>query len=104
MSQPRFSAQRDANEAGIIAALQKAGAGVKKLNDPKASGTPDLLVGFRGVNFLLEVKGSKGNFSQEQRWFRDWWPGRKPVVVRTPREALVAIGAVSAIVGKDCRG
>ncbi len=57
-------------------------------------GRPDLLVGFRGETYLLEVKSPKGRLEDSQvTWHADW-RGRPVAVVRTPTEALRAIGAL----------
>ena len=104
MSLHRRDAKRDANEAAIVEALRAAGATVERLSGPDL---PDLLVGWQGANVLLEVKdpaqakkayrGKPGAGRQEmsdgQVAWRDAWRGRPPVIVRTPAEALVAIGA-----------
>jgi hypothetical protein len=93
----RFDMRRDANEREIVAALIAVGAAVEKLNFPC-----DYLVGFRGQNFLIEIKvdgrrGSKdGGLTAKQRKFRDHWRGRGQfAVVYCAHEALVAIGAIS---------
>ena len=49
----RYAARRDANEGEIVRALEKVGASVLRLHDI------DLLVGFRGRNYLLEVKDGR---------------------------------------------
>lgn len=55
----RRAARIDANQQEIVKALQQLGASVAPLSTV-GSGMPDLLVGYRGKNFLLEVKdGSK---------------------------------------------
>lgn len=54
----RRASRRDANEAAIVEALRKVGAFVHYLD---GRDTPDLLVGFRGVWRVLEVK--RGNKS-----------------------------------------
>lgn len=41
---PNFARMRDKNEAGIVKALEAAGASVTKLN---GTGVPDLLVGYQ---------------------------------------------------------
>ncbi len=107
MSQPKFTAQRDANEHGIVMALLAVGATVVPINSPGYAGVPDLLVGYRGRdgvhrNFLLEVKTEKGRLNTAQIEFHKWWCGRV-YVVRTIHDALVAIGAVMPIAGMDCR-
>jgi len=99
VSNIRRAPQRDTNEPEIVAALVKAGASVTRIN---GTGVPDLLVGFRGQTFLLEVKMPAGDRSGKKRgaaqlnaeqlaWWETWL-GRAPVVVRSPAEALAAIG------------
>ena len=95
MSLNRFAKQRDANEAEITDALRSVGANVYQLDRPV-----DLLVGFRGKNYLLEVKlplGPEGGKShskpnQSQVNFLRTWRGQR-AVVRSPTEAIEAIGA-----------
>lgn len=79
--------QLDANHRDIRAGLEAVGATVD------AKGPLDLLVGFRGANYLLEVKTAKGKLRASQERFLDRWKGQA-VVVRTMDEALKAIGAI----------
>lgn len=82
----------DANHVEIRDGLIAAGATVH----PK--GPLDYVVGFRGANYLIEVKTEKGKLRPSQeRFFRDW-RGQK-ALVRTLVEALRVIGAVSAFGG-----
>lgn len=94
--------RRDANEPAIVAALEAAGAYVQRLDE--GGGVPDLLVGFRGRTFLVEVKNPDakggGKYNTGGRWLTkdqaDWladWRGEPPAQVTTPAEALAAIGA-----------
>lgn len=105
----RRAANRDASEAAIVAALRGVGASVTLLSQ---DGVPDLLVGWRGETFLLEVKTAsstgrtvrktsggerpdeRGLTRAQQVWWAAW-TGRPPVIVRTPAEALAAIGAAA---------
>lgn len=95
MSLNRFAKQRDSNEPAIVAALRSVGATVYLLDRPV-----DLLVGYRGRTRLLEVKlplGAEGGSSHSrpnnsQRDFIKSWRGGVSVV-RSPLEALEAIGA-----------
>jgi hypothetical protein len=102
--------RRDANEPAIVEALQAAGAVVERLGYPK--GVPDLLVGYQGRTFLLEVKnpdrkrkggGTSGAKPGERRtpgrgvltkdqvtWFGSW-KGAPVVEVINADEALAAI-------------
>lgn len=104
----RYTVRRDRNEPEVIAALLAVGAAVQQLD---GDGIPDLLVGFRGRLTLLEVKclaherpsvhRGKGNTLEGElasltpaqvQWWANW-KGPAPVIVRSPEEALAAIGA-----------
>ena len=84
------NAKTDHNQNEIVQALRQIGATVVLLHKV-GSGVPDLLVGFRGVTYLLEVKQLKGkpNLLQE-RWYREW-NGRAPVIVKTIDDAINAV-------------
>lgn len=98
--------RRDANEDGIVVALRDVGASVCRLYD---TGAPDLLVGYHGDTYLLEVKapmGPRGGLSKHREcdggigdmtraqvaWWKDW-TGTAPMIVRSAEDALRAIGA-----------
>ena len=103
--QPRYAAKRDAVEPEITEALDAIGASYRKLSDPKKPGLPDLLVGYRGVDFQFEVKSEGGRLSDDQRDYQDTWRGRRPEVVRCQRDVLEALGAILPPPrGMDCRG
>ena len=87
----------DGPTKAIVAALKEVGASVEYIRSRAGrgkSGLPDLLVGFLGRNFLLEVKAEKGDLSPEQILFHEKWRGMKVSVVRNELEALIAIGLV----------
>lgn len=87
MSSARRRATRvDGNQAEIVKALRDAGCDVYTLGRPV-----DLLVGHRGQNFLLEVKGPKGKLQIAQKVFVRSWRGQVSVV-RTAEDALWAVG------------
>jgi hypothetical protein len=92
MSIHRAAAKRDKNEPEIIAALLAVGASVSQLS---GKGLPDLLVGFQGTNYLLEVKNKEagGKLKPDQVAFIEGWQGRPVVVVWSVADALKAIGA-----------
>ena len=85
--------KRDANEREIVDALVKAGATVARLDQPV-----DLLVGFRGQTFLLEVKNPNGKnrLQKSQVEFLDTWNGAPVAIVHDTGEALTAIGLVNS--------
>ncbi len=88
MSINRRAAKRDANEPEIIKALRAAGATVEQLSE---KGVPDLLVGFMGSTYLMEVKTPKGKLTPDQTTWIDLWQGQVHIV-RTVEEALRIIG------------
>lgn len=103
------AAKRDESEPEIVRALEAVGAIVQRLS---TEGVPDLLVGWQGRMWLLEVKmpltargayqpgrslkhkGGRGDMTAAQAAWWDAWKGPSPAIVRTPAEALAAIGAV----------
>jgi Holliday junction resolvase len=54
----RLRAKVDRNHSEIVEALRKAGASVQSLAQ-LGKGVPDLLVGWKGRNFVFEVKDPK---------------------------------------------
>lgn len=91
MSLYRRAAKRDTSEALIVEALTAAGARVWRLSQPF-----DLLCGVGGRFVVLEVKSGKGKLRPQQAAdMAECHYRNLPVyVVRTPEEALQAIGAV----------
>ncbi len=73
----RRAARIDDNQPDIVKDLRKIGASVQSLA-MVGQGVPDLLVGFRGENFLFEIKDgdkppSKRNLtSDEETWHMRW--------------------------------
>jgi len=81
----------DGNQSEIVEALRAVGASVFLLH-AVGCGCPDLLVGFRGVNYLLEIKcGRHAKLTPAERRFFDVWSGYAEVV-RTVDEAYAVIG------------
>jgi hypothetical protein len=90
----RRAARTDGNQSWIVEGLRRAGATVQPLHAVGA-GCPDLLVGFRGRNWLLEVKDpSKPKSDQvltpDQVTWHGGWRGRA-VVVKSLEDALKEI-------------
>lgn len=52
---PRRAARVDENQPDIVKGLRARGASVQSLA-AQGGGVPDLLVGFRGHNYLIEIK------------------------------------------------
>lgn len=88
----RRNARADPNQPEIVQALRDVGASVIHLH-MVGRGCPDILVGFRGHNTLMEIKTEKGKLNKKQEEFFVAWFG-KCHVVRTIDEALEVIGAI----------
>ena len=87
----KYGAKRDLNEAQIVRALRDIGATVHHISAP---GLPDLMVGFRGNTYLMEVKGRKSKLTKPEQVFFDEWRGHA-VIVRSVEDALSELGVVT---------
>ena len=90
------AAKADANQSEIVKALRQMGCTVQHLHMVGA-GCPDIMVGWRGETFLLEIKdGNKPPSARKktdaQVIWHDAWRGKPVAVVCNIREALDAIG------------
>lgn len=85
---PKRAPKRDATEQEIVSALRAVGATVEKLSQRNV---PDLLVGWRGRNILIEVKSKSGKLTDGQHEWRERWRGEIHVA-RSAEEALEIIG------------
>jgi hypothetical protein len=94
----RRAAKVDATQAEIVAALKKAGATVQHLHSV-GEGCPDLLVGWRGTNWLFECKPKIGSPSDRklrpnQVEWHDGWKGQV-ATVETPEAAMSIMQGIS---------
>ena len=69
----------DHNQAEIVRQLRDCGCSVQVLSQV-GNGFPDLLVGFRGVNYLIEVKDVGYDLSEKQIVWHALWQGQVAVV------------------------
>ncbi len=76
----------DKHQAAIVDVLRSVGASVTLLHEV-GKGCPDLLVGFRGKNYLFEIKSEKGTLTPRQELWFETWRGHA-TVIRTIDEAL----------------
>ena len=89
----------DSNQSEIVADLRKVGASVWSLHEV-GGGFPDIIVGFRGANYLIEIKAKQGKLNPSQQDFHTFWRGQV-AVARTSKEAMWIIGALdSGCLGK----
>lgn len=80
----------DNNQKEIVDYLRDTGRSVLILSQV-GGGAPDLLVGARGENILLEVKGKNGKLRSGQKKFMREWAG-EAYVVRSIDEVQKLLG------------
>jgi hypothetical protein len=86
----RYAARTDENQAAIVEALRKAGADVWVIGLPV-----DLLVGYKGHTFLVEVKnGPRKRLTALQADFFESWGGGTLARIDGPDGALRMIGVL----------
>lgn len=89
----RRAAKVDANQRVIVDALRRVGASVIDLS-AVGDGCPDLLIGYRGQTWLVEVKSTRGKLTPAQKVVHAEWHGFPIAVIKTVEEAWLLIGAV----------
>jgi len=92
----RRAAAADANQKEIVAALRQIGCMVIPCH-AVGKGFPDLVVGYQGDTFLIEVKDPsqpkhRHELTPAQKLFHATWPGKPIAKVFTVAEALAAVG------------
>lgn len=70
----RRAAKVDVNQSQIVAAFRALGCSVKPAH-AVGEGFPDLVVGYRGNDYLVEVKTPSGKLTPQQEQFRSDWQG-----------------------------
>jgi hypothetical protein len=89
----RYNAKVDKNQSEIVAALRGIGASVE-LTHRVGNDFGDLIVGWAGRTYVMEVKQVKGRESPGQREARQSWRGDTWAVVRSVDDALEVLGVV----------
>jgi hypothetical protein len=87
----------DDNQKQIVNVLRQVGATVQDTSGV-GDGFPDLIVGYRGCNYLMEIKDgdkppSKQRHTPAQEKWHDTWRGQATTVTNEI-EALCAIGVI----------
>jgi hypothetical protein len=88
---------KDASQDAIVEALKTAGATVEDLSRAGKGGLPDLLVGFRKKNYMIECKPATGSAKQlrlrdtQEKWHGEWQG--QVAIAHTPEDALRIINA-----------
>jgi len=101
----RRAARIDENQPGIVKALNDLGASVQLLH-AVGGGCPDLLIGWKGKNYLVEIKNQrkpKGDqqLTPAQVYWHNGWTGQK-AIARTIEEVILIINCngCGTILGK----
>lgn len=95
----RQDARKDANQDQIIADLRRSDIGASvAVTHQLGNGVPDIVVGFRGENFLIEIKdGSKPpsarRLTPDEKDFHMGWQGQIDVA-NDLDDVLRIIGAI----------
>ena len=82
----KYYGKPDSNQSDIILALREHGATVIIVS--RVPHFVDLVVGYKGQTYLLEVKEEGKNLRAEQKEFFDNWNGGSMEMVHTVQEAL----------------
>lgn len=94
----RVAARTDANQRQIIEVLRAQGCSVQPLH-MVGSGCPDAIVGYRGLNFLIEIKdgnksASRRRLTEDEAQWHSTWKGQ----VHTINSVEEAIGLITGTV------
>ena len=84
----------DSNQPEIVATLRGMGCSVQHLH-AVGKGVPDLLVGCRGVNLLVEVKVDAAELNDLQGAWHTKWTGQA-VIIRSSEQAAELVQTVWA--------
>ena len=94
----RTAAKVDRNHAEIVKTFRRMGASVQDLS-AVGKGCPDVLVGFRGVNVLVEIKRGDTAFPSESKlnkiqesWHAAW--AGQVAIVRTLDQAASLVAQI----------
>ena len=93
----KYAAARDGNQPDIVQALRMVGASVIPCHTV-GKGFPDLVVGYQGINYLIEIKDPaqpkhRHELTPAQVDFHRDWRGQIAKVF-TVKEAMAVIGAL----------
>ena len=94
----RWDARTDENQKGIVRDLRAVGISVQSLGRV-GEGCPDLLLGYKGRDFLCEIKTSKGKLKANQEEWIEKWGGEKVIVARTSDEIIHQVTGMYKLLG-----
>lgn len=85
----RKAGRIDIIQQDAVKLIRQIGASVQVLSGV-GHGVPDLLVGYHGVNILVELKTGPAGLTKDEETWHSKWAGQV-VIARTPEEAQLAI-------------
>jgi len=86
----RTASRVDANQPAVVKALRAIGASVLHVHVLK--NCFDILVGYRGLTFLMEIKATeKDQLTEGEAEFKRTWRGSTYHIVYTPDQAIAII-------------
>ena len=69
----------DANQTEIVSCIRQIGATVQDLSTV-GGGCPDIIVGYKKVNYFFEIKTKQGKLNKRQIKWHDHWQGQVHVI------------------------
>ena len=75
----KYNKKVDATQPEVVDRFRKLGASVTYLHSV-GGGVADLLIGFNGNNYLVEVKSEKGRLNELQVKYKENWKGQYSVI------------------------
>lgn len=90
---PFIAHRADKNQPAIVNAFRQMGCSVQHLH-MVGQGCPDILVGYRGKNYLFEIKRAHKNpkklLTKREAWWHEHWRGQVMIVV-SPEDAIAFV-------------
>ena len=83
----------DSNQTRVVKALRELGATVQHLHEV-GKGCPDIVVGYKNRNYLLEIKDGEKKLTPDQVIWHYDWRGQVEVVT-SPEHAIETIKKLS---------
>ena len=77
-TKPKYG-RKDNNQTEIVEGLRARGFSVE-ITSNVADGFPDIVVGWNGRTYLMEIKSKGGKLTPEQIKWHDAWQGHKSVI------------------------
>lgn len=91
----RTAARVDTNHGAIVDGIRQIFGPDSVLDLSRVGqGCPDILVGIRGHNIMLEIKTDRGKLTADQVYFHREWGGQV-AVIRTLADALAIISDIT---------